>query len=108
MKKIFIPIIALLGFSACQDCKDCTVYTDASVRIETTLGTYTDTTITYSDYGTYTPGPGFSSYPSLYQERCGTDLKDIDGKTITTTQIDTSTTAGIRYTHTWTETWDCK
>ena len=35
MKKLFIPIIALLGFSACQDCKDCTANTDVTVLVET-------------------------------------------------------------------------
>ena len=110
MKKIFIPIIALLGFSSCQDCKDCTVNTDVTVLIESISGTAADSTITYSQAGIYDPSNGFTNTPENipYYEYCGTELKDVDGKTETLTEIDTNLIPGLRYTFTWTEKWDCK
>ena len=79
MKKIFIPIIALLGFSSCQDCKDCTANTDVTVLVET-FNPNTATSTTLSQTGIFVaPTSGNTDLesqflPVAYGEFCGSEL----------------------------------
>tara|TARA_B100000900_G_scaffold415703_1_gene446757 strand:+ start:3259 stop:3597 length:339 start_codon:yes stop_codon:yes gene_type:complete len=112
MKKIFIPIIALLGFNACQDCKDCTANTDVTVLVET-FNPITATSTTLSQAGIFvTPTAGNTDLesqflPVAYGEFCGSELKDYDGKSVTST-VTIGDSATTLYTYTWTEKYDCK
>ena len=112
MKKIFIPLIALLGFSSCQDCKDCTANTNVTVLVET-FNPNVATSTSYSQTGIFvSPISGTTDLesqflPISYGEFCGSELKEYDGKSVTNTvTIGDSTTT--LYTYTWTEKYDCK
>lgn len=123
MKKILIPIIAILGFTSCQDCKDCTVNTDITVLTET-FNPYTSTSVSDSRNGVFhmfnqlTINPNYTTSDLTdfdflfdnavpYYELCGTELKDRNSKSFNYTQI-MGDSASYLYTYTWTETWDCK
>ncbi len=112
MKKIFIPIIALLGFSSCQDCKDCTANTDVTVLVET-FNPNTTTSTTLSQTGIFVaPTSGNTDLesqflPVAYGEFCGSELNDYDGKSVTST-VTIGDSATTLYTYTWTERYDCK
>ena len=113
MKKIFIPVIAFLGLTSCQDCKDCTLSTNISVLVETFNPDTSSTVSLENQSGVFVlPTTGSELLEDLfipvgYGEFCGTDLKDVDGQSTTFTESvgDSSTTL---YTYTWTETYDCK
>ena len=112
MKKLFIPIIALLGFSACQDCKDCTANTDVTVLVET-FNPNTATSTSYSQTGIFVaPTAGTTDLqsqfsPVAYGEFCGSELNEYDGKSVTST-LSIGDSATTLYSYTWTERYDCK
>ena len=114
MKKILIPIIALLGFSACQDCKGlyskhgCNCFS-RNFQSKSLLHQHL---ILKQEFFA---APTSRNYrftnsqflPVAYGEFCGSELKEYDGKSITST-ITIGDSATTLYTYTWTERYDCK
>lgn len=118
--KFIIPLFLLaFTFTACQDCKDCQSTTDITLTQEffiDTIGYYqldSVKTQSYTAIGSFST-PGFQDDSlSLYispisiMEFCGTDLSDVNGKSLSYESTLGDSATGL-YTYSWNESWDCK